>query len=132
MKSGVFISLSPEYPYNFVSTGDFVNPITETFFITGEGGLLRKVVPLYLVIHNVFIRNIRIEPTINIVGINLKFSRDNVNYNEVLNISENINAENRTIIIPFYLMIEVQNEVGLYPPSQVVNINNIKLRLIVA
>lgn len=132
MRDGVFISLSPEYPYNFVSTGDFINPITETFFITGEGGLLRKIFPLYLVIHNTFIRNIRIEPTINIVGISLKFSRDNVNYSEILNISENINAENITVIIPFYLLIEVQNEVGLYPPSQVVNINNIKLKLIVA
>lgn len=132
MRDGVWLGLKREEPYDLVSTGDFTNPIADTFIITGEGGRIEKVKELFIIIKNVFVRTIIIRKINTGINVDIQFSKDLVNWYNELIFPDEINAENKTIILPFYVKFSVLNDIGIYPPSQLVNINDIKLELIVS
>lgn len=128
----MWLGLKKEEPYDLVSTGDFINPIAETFIITGEGGRIEKIKELFIIIRNVYVRTIIIRKINTGINVDISFSKDLTSWYNELIFPDEINAENKTITIPFYVKFSILNEVGIYPPSQTININDIKIEVIVS
>jgi hypothetical protein len=129
MISGCYIGKKPEPDYGLVSTGDYINPIVETFRLKGSGETLQKVQTLYLIVNDIDIEFAKIKVVGRMTTIRLKLSKDGKEWNDEITF-ENISAYGTTVVKPFYVGFFVDDILEYYNLRNASSIKNYKLELI--
>ena len=129
MIKGCYIGKKDTPDYGLVSTGDFINPIIDTFKLRGSGETLSKVQKLYLIVHDINIELAKIKVVGKMTTIRVKLSKDGNDWKDEITF-ENIDAYGTTRTIPFYVAILVDDILEYYNLRSASSIKNFKLRLI--
>ena len=126
---GVYISKTKDYPFDLVSTGDFINPISEVFRLRDSQQTIIKDIPLYLVVANVSTEFIKLSISGKMTTIRLLLSWNSYDWFSQIEYTEPINALNNTIVIPFFLRIAVDDFLQLFNLRHQSSITSFKLHL---
>jgi hypothetical protein len=128
---GVYISKTKEYPFDLVSTGDYVNPITEVFRLKDSQTTLIKDIPLYLVVANVNVEYIKVKIVGRMTTIRYFLSKDGYDWNnDSITFENEINTLDRYVVLPFYLRIAVDDFIELYNLKNQSSITTYKLQVV--
>jgi hypothetical protein len=130
MLPGVYIGTQPTGDYGLISTGDYINPAAFSFTLSDSHETIIKQNQLYLVINDVKLEYIKV----SIVGSNAymvyDFSLDGNTWIKEINIRENIDAMDTTILRPFYFRFQVQDIIEYFIYNNATRITNFKIRLL--
>ena len=127
---GVYIGKSNISPFDLISTGDFISPVVPSFRLTDTGGIIYRYNQLHFIINNVYTEVIKLNISGSVSNISVDLSFDNVNYSNLIELSDPIDALNRVETRSFWVRFGVTDIVDLFVLSRILNDRTHKLRLI--
>jgi hypothetical protein len=130
MKTGVYIGMQNTGDYSLVSTGDYINPITETFKLKDEKRSIVKDQDLYLIIYDADIEYVKVEVIGQMTTARCFLSWDGDTWEKTLVLSENIDTTGgETVVRPFKLRLVVDDFLDYFELTGETAFKTYKLRM---
>lgn len=130
MQRGVLIGKQTTGDYGLVSTGDYINPIANTFKLKDTKKSLVQITELYLIINDISIEYAKIAVSGSMTTIRCFLSWNKVDWFSDIVTTEATDALEATVIKPFYVKVVVDDFLEYFKLTGETSYTNYKLKLI--
>jgi len=119
----IALSKTQEEPFVFISTGNFLQPITTSFILENTGDTKRKQLSVYLITEDELYEDVRVKIVGERPGIDIQLSLDGENWYNEIQLGDKDGRYGR-LIDEIFMRVSLLDDFSVLDPSEIGSVIN--------
>jgi len=119
----IALSKTQEEPFVFISTGNFLQPITTSFILENTGDTKRKQLSVYLITEDELYEDVRVKIVGERPGIDIQLSLDGENWYNEIQLGDKDGRYGR-LVDEIFMRVSLLDDFSVLDPSEIGSVIN--------